>query len=93
MNFGGANYLALSAVIVDAESPIVVEAVSPAIVVVSVAIVAVESTPASSVFGLVVQAVNTSMLLTNINANNFFIVSESYNCFSLSLLERDRSLS
>ncbi len=67
---------------VDAESLIVVEAVSPAMVVVSVAIVAVESTPASSVFGLVVQAVNTSMLLTNINANNCFIAPLPYLRFS-----------
>jgi hypothetical protein len=57
-----------------AESVAIVEAESVAIVVVSVDIVAVESVVVvSSVFGLLWQAANVSMLPTNSRANTFFI--------------------
>jgi len=58
---------------VDAESVAIVDAESVAIMVVSVDIVAVESTPASSVLGLLWQAANVSMLPTNSKAKTFFI--------------------
>ncbi|GAB3644027.1 hypothetical protein GCM10027423_46640 [Spirosoma arcticum] len=59
------TYRALSAIIVDDESV--------AIIVVSVDIMAVESTPASSVFGLAWQAAKVNRLPTNRNASIFFI--------------------
>ncbi|WP_461127515.1 hypothetical protein [Spirosoma aerophilum] len=65
-------YFALSAG-AAAESVAIVEAESVAIVVVSVDIVAVESVVVSSVFGLLWQAANVSMLPTNSRANTFFI--------------------
>lgn len=58
-------YCALSAIIIDDESV--------AIVVVSVDMRAVESTPASSVFGLAWQAANVKRLPTNRTASNFLI--------------------
>lgn len=59
------TYFALSADIVEDESV--------AIIVVSVDITAVESTPASSVLGLLWQAAKISILPTNRSANTFFI--------------------
>lgn len=61
----GNDYRALSAIIVEAESV--------AIVVVSVDMSAVESTPASSVFGLAWQAASVNRLPTSRNANTFFM--------------------
>ena len=58
---------------VAAESVVIVDAESVAIMVVSVDIVAVESTAASSVLGLLWQAANVSMLPTNNKAKTFFI--------------------
>lgn len=79
---GSSDYFALSADIVEAESAIIVEAESVAIVVVSVDIVAVESTAASSVLGLLWQAATVSIEPTNKRANNFFIVLWWYLRFS-----------
>lgn len=66
------NYFALSAGAAAAEST-VVAAESVAIVVVSVDMVAVESTAVSSVLGLLWQAAKVSMLPTNNKAKTFFI--------------------
>lgn len=77
-----ANYFALSAGAV-AESADMVEAESVAIVVVSVDITAVESVVVSSVFGLLWQAANVSMLPTNNRANTFFITFSDFFRFSI----------
>lgn len=70
-------YFALSAVMVDAES-VAIFAVESAIIVVVSAIIAVVSavvsTVPSSVFGLLWQAANVSMVPTNRSVVTFFIM-------------------
>ena len=58
---------------VEDESVDIVDVESLAIVVVSVDMVEVDSVVVSSVLGLLWQAANVNMLLTNNKANTFFI--------------------